>query len=363
MEAQSTTILDILTRYEPQSFHHEVPVIWDRASGYYVWDNNGKQYLDFTSGIFVANIGHNHPRVVQAIKEQADKMLHNYAFPSEVRARLVKKLCDMTGFEKCFLCSTGAEAIEVVIRCMGDKPEQIYALPRANHGRTWGARRITTHHRGATKGIIIETYYGYNAEFHTRLWVEEWMKWSHQYKVPICFDEIQAGFGRTGKLFGYQWYGVKPDMIVLGKALGGGLPISAVLGSAEIMDKPQDLSSTHSGNPVCCAAALATLEVLEEEKLVEKSRNREWIGGLLEETYPELLIRGHGMIWGIDLKDIELANRIVYKCAERGLLLVKTNRGTIKIGPPLIISDDSLKEGLGILKGVIYEIAPYSHSS
>src|SRR3990167_8054497 len=103
-------ILEKLTRYEANSFHHEVPVIWDMAEGYYVWDIYGKQYLDFTSGIFVANIGHRHPRVIEAIKNHADKMIYSYAFPSEIRARLVEKLCKMTGFEKCFLCSTGSEA-------------------------------------------------------------------------------------------------------------------------------------------------------------------------------------------------------------------------------------------------------------
>ena len=114
-------ILETLNKYEPRSSHHEVSVVWERAQGCYVWDNKGKRYLDFTSGIFVANVGHSHPAVIAAIQSQIDKsLIHSYAFPTEIRAKLVEKLCQMTGFEKVFLCSTGSEAVEVALRCMGN---------------------------------------------------------------------------------------------------------------------------------------------------------------------------------------------------------------------------------------------------
>ncbi len=371
MEVPSTTILDILTQHEPLSFQHETPIIWEQANGWWVYDNKGNRYLDFTSGIFVANIGHRHPRVEAAIIEQSMSMIHSYIFPTEVRAKLVKKLCDITGFEKVYLCSTGSEAVEAAIRCMQAYTgrHDIEGMESAFHGRTAGCKAILKDlspprsEVSCYGGLIIESYFGYNEWFHNRDWTQHIVADARSKGIPVCFDEIQAGFGRTGKLFGYQWYGVKPDLIVVGKALGGGLPISAVLGSAKLLDAPDDLSSTHSGNPVCCAAALATLEVLEDEKLVELAGMREWIREELRTQYPQYEINGHGMLWGIDLKDIDMAIEVVNRCAEHRLLLVQTHRGTIKLGPPLTMPEEKIMTGLQILKGVIDEVASHRHSS
>ena len=364
-------IIETLEKYEPQSLQHELPIVWDFAYGYHVWDTEGKRYIDFTSGIFVANIGHSHPKVLQAILGQINEpLIHSYVFPNEPRAKLVKKLAEISGMEKVYLCSTGSEAVEAALRCIWSyKPGGLLAVKGCNHGRTAGVKILAEEaqltykmkpNRGIKPeniaGIIFETYLGYNAQFHPVKWVREWCGWAQKNDIPVCFDEIQAGFGRTGKMFGFEHYDVKPDLICVGKGLGGGMPISAVLGRADLLDAPDDLSSTHTGNPVCCAAALATLEVLEEEGLVDRASSLgELLGDLLPKMFPEYTIRGKGMVWGIDLEDIDLANKVVDKCAGKGLLLVKTHKGTIKIGAPLVIPEKELAEGLQILREAVKE--------
>ena len=365
-------IYETFHKYEPRSLQHEVPVLWQSAFRNEVRGldqyNHMKSYLDFTSGIFVASIGHSHPSVQIVIIEQAKKLLHSYAFYNEPRRELVKKLVDITGMEKVYLCSTGSEAVEAALRCMwAYKKTPTYhvidGLLHSFHGNTWGSRSLIHKHlcKGATLtdnccGLVIESYFGYNAEFHDKGWIQQLLNEAKGRDIPVCFDEVQAGFGRTGKMFGYQHYDVKPDLIVVGKALGGGLPISAVIGRADLLDAPDDLSSTHTGNPVCCAAALATLEVLEDGGLVERARQ---MGEILEvklhELFPEYKINGRGMIWGIDLKNIELAEGVVYKCADKGLLLVNTRRGTIKIGAPLVTPIEEMYRGLTIIREALNE--------
>lgn len=360
-------ILETLERYEPKSLHHEVPIVWESAKDCYVYSGL-KAYIDFTSGIFVANVGHARWEVARAMDFCARNrdLIHTYVFPNEYRAKLVKKLCDMTGFEKIFLCTTGSEAVEAALRIMGGA-DYVAGFQGANHGRTFGAKLVIENginyggyplssDLGNIDGVIFETYLGYNAQFHPVEWVQAWCNWAKENNIPVCFDEIQAGFGRTGKLFGYEHYGVKPDLICVGKALGGGMPISAVLGSAKLLDAATDLSSTHTGNPVCCAAALATLKIMEDENLVETAaRTGDWLEARLKATFPNHKILGKGMIWALDIGDIDLANSIVEGCAKKGLLLVKTHRGTIKIGPPLIIPIEVLAHGLDILREVIGE--------
>lgn len=360
--------------HEPRSLHHEVDVLWTGASGWEVYSGD-KIFIDFTSGIFVANIGHNHPHVALAIRQQTSKLLHTYVFPNQPRIDLVNKLVEMTGFEKVFLCSTGSEAVEAALRCMWAQHRikwegHIMALKNANHGRTYGANhRITKSldynswpQKGDSEnvsGLLFESYLGYNAQFHPVEWVQEWCSWAKDNHIPVCFDEVQAGFGRTGKLFGYEHYGVRPNLITIGKALSGSLPIAAVLGDADLLDAPDDLSSTHTGNPVCCAAALANLRVLEDEGLVERAASLEpMLRQRLTEIqtlYPEKVkkVVGKGMIWALDLEDIDMANRVVERCAESGLLLVKTHRGTIKIGMPLITPEDIIEKGLKIMEEAI----------
>ena len=397
----SNAIIKTLKQYEPRSLHHELDVVWDWAEGYEVGSIEvhhasnlinfvPKTYIDFTSGIFVANIGHGNEHVIRAIVKQLSKpLLHTYTFPNEARAQLVEKLCKMTGFEKCFLCSTGSEAIEVVFKMMTKRRPSMETAPKylvcsfqgQNHGHTLvgdvlsGRRHYTVGNRlpiyqfhdmatfrqnrgvgSPMAGIFIESYHGWNAQFYAQDDIQELCQWAQENQIPVCFDEIQAGFGRTGKMFGYEHYGVKPDFIVVGKGLSSSLPLAAVLGRADFMDNTDDLSSTHTGNPICCAAALATLEVLEQEHLVEKAAEMgQRIQPYLNAQFLEYQVNGKGMVWAIDLKDIDFANKVVKKCAEKGLLLVKTHRGTIKIGAPLIMPWEVMKQGIDIIRESVTE--------
>ena len=368
-DVHQSAYLKILQKHEPRSFHHEVPAIWNSASGMYVHTSYGGM-IDFTSGILVANIGHSHRHVLEAIRKQ--DCLHSYAFPTEIRAKLVQKLVDLTGMDKVFLCSTGSEAVESALRCMWAKKQgAVYGISGANHGRTYGSKEmigkwlryddLPSSDYLDLSGVIFETYLGYNAQFHPVEWVQEWCNWAKEHDIPVCFDEIQAGFGRTGKMFGYEHYGVKPDLIVVGKALSGSLPISAVIGRADLLDAPDDLSSTHSGNPVCCAAALANIGVIEREHLVERAANmeepiRQTLLSVMANSNGRLqVLNGKGMVWAFDLRDIELANRIVDRCAKKGLLMVKTHKGTLKIAPPLVMSIEVFKQGCKILREAINE--------
>ena len=175
MAHQSSTtskqIIRTLNKYEPRSLHHEVDVVWKDAFGCTVTDADGKEYIDFTSGIFVANIGHSHIRVFEAIREQTEWNIHSYVFPTEIRAKLVEKLCEMTGFEKCYLCSTGSEAVEAAIRIIkASRTGSVYTLPDEFHGNTWGAKHLEVLGQSPKlkAGIIVEGYRGYDAHFYDK---------------------------------------------------------------------------------------------------------------------------------------------------------------------------------------------------
>ncbi len=363
------SILETLEKYEPKSLHHETPVIWDKANNWTVYNQHGKQYIDFTSGIFVANIGHRRLQVYDAIVNQAYSLMHSYVFPNEPRAKLVEKLVKISRMEKVYLCSTGSEAVEAAIRCMkvySGGQTGIVGLINSYHGRTQGCRDIDkvlfpkVGIKNLTgflpQGLIVESYYGYNAEFHDKGWIQELCAEAQDNNIPVCFDEVQAGFGRTGKMFGFEHYDVKPDLIVVGKALSGCLPISAVIGRADLLDAPDDLSSTHTGNPICCAAALANLEILESEHLVDRAFEfGQKLATGLPELFPDYTIRGNGMVWAIDLQNVELANLVVDIAADKGVLMVKTHKGTLKIGAPLIIPWEVLCLGLVRVRNAIQE--------
>jgi len=334
--------------------------------------------IDFTSGIFVANIGHSHPRVVNAIKAQLETgPIHTYTFPNARRTELEQKLCEVSGFEACAF----RMARERTAR--PDVTSWAYSM----HGKTRGALELSSggpdvslrewanapvhmwHDIGPTPAaVIVETYHGWGARWFPIQYIQDVRAWCDENDVLLIFDEIQAGFGRTGKMFGYEWYRVKPDMVVCGKGLGGGMPISAVLGPSSVLSLAD--TSTHSGNPVCCAAALATLDVIKREWLVVRAghlgRNviEPRLSALGVTTGHNLPVHGRGCAWAVwlsewprfDDKKVAQADQVVDLAAERGLLLLKTGRGTIKIGPPLTIPEDDLVKGLEILRDCIKEV-------
>ncbi|MCX5816583.1 MAG: aspartate aminotransferase family protein [Proteobacteria bacterium] len=428
---ESLEIFNTLDEYEAQAMHGQLPVVWDKAEGFQVFDPYGNCWIDFTSTIFLANSGHANPRIVDSLQKTLDqKLLHTYTFPSQIRATFLKKLIKITPpqFEKAFLLSAGTEATECAVKLMrmhGQtiKPTKlgIISFQGAMHGRTMGAEMLkgdplksawigyrdpNMHHlpfpypwiaedtqnkqydwrnrfqedMEALKanelnfdniaGFMIESYLGWGAIFYPVEYIKALVDFAKEYDCLVTFDEIQGGFGRTGKLFVYQHYDVEPDLLCLGKAISGSLPLSAVVGSQKIMDLPEfgSMSSTHSANPLCCAAGLANLEAIESGNLVEESARKGEILHLrlnaLKEKYPDRIsyIFGKGLLAGVIFKDPETGkpdelfpSRVCEKAMQKGLLLVHTGRESIKIGPPLTIPDDALEEGLDVLNEAIAE--------
>jgi 4-aminobutyrate aminotransferase-like enzyme len=378
-------IITTLEKYEARSAHNQLPVVWDWAFGNKVGSKD-KEYIDFTSGICVTNAGHFNIRIAEAIYNQVfvNNLIYSYNFPTEIRAKFLKELCEYTGFDKAFLVSAGTEAVEVaykIIRCYGRKKEIAHfvgSFTGAMHGKTWIAECLRGSYEGEGifhfdfpnnrekfyppeiiggdkfLGIIIESYQGWSGRFYPKQYIQDLVKWAKENKILVCFDEIQSGFGRTGKLFAYQHYDVEPDLICVGKGLTSSLPMSAVLGRKELLDYPDDLSSTQSGNPVCCAVGLANLK--EIKKIIcSNSYNKlcNYLQSFVRKEFKNYEVNGKGMVVAIITKTKEEADKIVWKAMKKGLLLIWTHRNSVKIAPPLSIDLQDLKKGLKILKGVI----------
>lgn len=422
------SVLAELEKYESRSMQGQMPIVWDRADDFSVFDKGGNKWIDFTSTIFVANVGHANPRIVSAIKAVLDKpLLHTYAYANELRSKYIRRLVEFSKghFEKAFLLSAGTEATEAALKLMrmyGQKKKKrspkIICIEGNYHGRTMGAHMMShqkieddwvgyydpnIHHipfpypwilgdiNGADFlksgldslaqegldikrdicGFMLETFQGWGAVFYPKDFVQSISRICRKNDILLAFDDMQAGFARTGKRFGYEHYEVKPDLICCGKGMGSGVSLSGVLGSAEIMDLPDvgDMSSTHSANPLVCAAGLATLEEIEDKRLVEEAVRK---GGIfhrklnnIKDKYPRDVqaVMGKGLVAALlfkdgvtDEPDSISASKISERCMQKGVLVVHTGRESIKLAPPLTITDDALAEGLEVIEESIGEI-------
>jgi 4-aminobutyrate aminotransferase-like enzyme len=219
-------------------------------------------------------------------------------------------------------------------------------------------------------GFMLETFQGWGALFYPKSFVKAIRKFTEKNSILLAFDEMQAGFARTGKKFGFEHYEVSPDLFACGKGMGGGVSLSGVIGRSEIMDLPEvgNMSSTHSANPLVCAAGLAVLEEIESKNLVaETARKGEILKGLLNDLktgYPNVInnFYGQGLIASLIFSDYEnqnkalLASKVSQKCMEKGLLVVHTGRESIKLGPPLVITDEAIIEAFQVIKESINEV-------
>lgn len=416
----SLATLERLRKFEPQSMRGQPPIVWDRAEDIFVFDKHGNRWLDWSSGVLVTNAGHSAPEICEAIISQVNSgLLHNYCFPSEERAELVECLAELApeGLNKVFLLTTGSEATECALKLArahglalgGRRKIGIVGFERGFHGRTLGAQQaggmapqktwivnldpailnvpfpdgywqrdtgFDTFLRALDRaglapddiaGVMMETYQGVGPDFAPVAYVRELAAWCKRHRVVLIFDEVQAGFGRTGRLWAFEHYSVVPDLICCGKGISSSLPLSAVIGRDEIMDQfgPGSMTSTHTGNPVCCAAALASIRKITSQKLVA---NAERLGPVLLEGLRQIQSRhpqviGHvsacGLVGGVQTvkpglrePNQDLAHRIIERCFQKGLLLfapVGAWGQTIKISPPLTIPQDALEEGLSAL--------------
>jgi len=331
---KSRELLAKSDRYEPRSMGDQMPVVWDHAQGCIITDVDGNEFLDWSSGVQVANIGHCHPRYVQAVKAQCDKLFNCYDFLTEARANLAEKLVEITPdhIDRAFVVTTGTDATEAAMRNARRVSDgwEILAFHGAFHGRTMGAASAGTgdvrrgygplvpgfihapfpycyrcpfgkdcdscglfcleymdwvvdkESCGALCAVISESYQGgAGGIIAPPGWMEGLEKWRKEKGLIFILDEVQSSFGRTGKMFCMQHWDIKPDLVTLGKGLGSGIPCSAVVGTSEIMDAlpPGSMGSTNGGNPVSSMAALTAIQIIEDEGL---SDNAAKIGALLK---------------------------------------------------------------------------------
>lgn len=422
---QSVPILERLYKYEPVAMRGQPPIVWDHAEGFQVYDAYGNQWIDWSSGVLITNAGHGRREVVEAISKQAQsQLLTNYCFPSEIRSRLVEKLASILPepLKKVFLLTTGSETVECAIKLCrshglkagGRSKHVIVSFDKAFHGRTLGSQQAggipalkewivnvdpgfvqvefpdgfrttdtsfdfferSLREKGIepqhVAGVILETYQGGSAAFAPPAYMQSLRQWSTGRKALLVCDEVQAGFGRCGTLWGFEHYGIVPDLACFGKGISGSLPLAAVAGRPDVMDlhPSGSMTSTHTGNPVCCAAALASIDLVLKENLAENARV---VGGVLHEKLRELQshyrqigsVDGKGLVAGMACvvpetkePDGDLAWEVVRRAVEKGVLMftpVGFGGGTVKIAPPLVITKEAILDSVSALEEAFAE--------
>ncbi|WP_031496549.1 aspartate aminotransferase family protein [Bryobacter aggregatus] len=423
----SIATIERLRENEPIAMQGQPPVVWDHAEGFQVYDKWGNCWIDWSSGVLITNAGHGRKEIVDAIVRQAQsKLLTNYCFPSEIRAELTQRLIDLLPhpLKKVFLLTTGSETVECAIKLSrahatkfhGREKNIIVSFEKAFHGRTMGSQQaggipalkewIVNLDPGFVQvpfpdgfrtpdtsfeffldslkkqgvgperiaGVILETYQGGSASFAPAEYMQKMRAWTQEHDIVLTCDEVQAGFGRTGKLWGFEHYGIVPDLTTWGKGVSSSLPLAFVAGRPDLMDlfPPGSMTSTHTGNPVCCAAALASIDLVLKEDLTGNSAR---LGALLleklkelQKTYPERIgcVDGKGLVAGIACvqpgglePDGDLAFAVINAMMEKGVLLfspVGFGGATIKICPPLCITEEALRESIAVLFDCFAEI-------
>ncbi|MCX7598932.1 MAG: acetylornithine transaminase [Armatimonadetes bacterium] len=380
--------------------YRSAPVAFVRGEGAYLWDADGNRYLDFLAGIAVCSTGHCHPRVVEAIRAQAGTLLHTsnlYCIP--LAGELARKLTEVSFADRCFLANSGAEANEAAIKLTrrwaekhGRPGRVIITAENSFHGRTLATVTATGQEKYRKHFVPLPPgfrYVPYNDIEALRAACEDGQVCAvmlepiqaeggvvvpdedylpavrglcDELGILLILDEVQTGLGRTGRWFAYQHYDIEPDIMTLAKALGSGVPIGACLAREEVAQafEPGDHASTFGGNYLACAAALATLEVMQDEGLVERAaRMGEYLLGRLREMVaPGGLIcgaRGKGLLVAALLSKPR-AREIERACRERGLLLNAVAEDKLRLAPPLIIGEPEVEEALAILGQVLAEI-------
>ncbi len=382
------TYNEIVQKYEKyifQTYTHQ-PIAIKEAHGASVIDINGKEYIDCVAGIAVNNIGHCHPYVVESIKRQAEHLIHvSNLYYTENQAILAEELIKLTGMDRVFYCNSGTEAVEAALKLArkSSGKTKFIATEHAFHGRTRGALSVTHKEKyrkpfeplapavfvpyndisalrsaidDNTAGIILEPIQGEGGVIvPSSDYLKDVREICDEKGILLILDEVQTGFGRTGKWFAREHSGIRPDILTIAKAMGGGFPMGAMMASEEVAANfgRGDHASTFGGNALACAAALANIEVIKKEELVKKSRD---IGNYLVQKLKELdkdyvkEIRGRGLMVGMELtikcEDIVTAAR------ENGVLLNCTSESVLRFVPPLSITKHQLDKVVSVLNGI-----------
>ncbi len=395
MKAQSSNLIALYDKYILGNYP-EAPFSLVKGQGSKVWDDTGKEYLDFGTGIAVNGLGHCHPYWVKRIQEQATKLIHCsnlYRFPQV--AQLAEKLAKYTAPGKFFFCNSGAEANEALIKlarlygtCKAGEEGKSYKIigaENAFHGRTFGGMSATPLEKiqkgfrplldGFTFGKInnLESFASRIDDRTVAIYLEPTQGESgvlpctseflqgirnlcDEHKLLLMLDEVQTGVGRTGRFFGYENAGIIPDAIAMAKGLGGGFPIGAIWISDKFSDlfTPGTHGSTYGGNPLACTAAISVIEVMEKENLLarvaEKGNKLKTSLSKLADKYPQHIteIRGQGYLLGIGMK--KDPTDFISSLFEKGLITVPAGANTVRIYPPFNVSDIEIQSALEIIE-------------
>lgn len=379
--------------------YNRYPVVLDHGEGVYLYDTEGKKYLDFAAGIAVQALGYGDAEYNQALKAQIDKLLHtSNLYYNQPTIEAAKKICDVSGLDRVFFTNSGTEAIEGAIKAAkkyaytkdGCTDHEIIAMNHSFHGRSLGALAVTgnAHYRepfeplpGIVKfadyndldsvkalvnektcAIIMETIQGEGGILPA---TEEFLRGvkelCQKHEMLLILDEIQCGMGRTGAMFAWQEYGVKPDIMTCAKALGCGVPVGAFVMTKKVAQgslKPGDHGTTYGGNPFVAAAVSKVFDIFEERKITEHVKK---IGTYLDEQLKQLKSefdciaahRGKGLIQGLELGSNVPVGEISAKALEQGLILITAGGNVLRFVPPLVIEKEHVDEMIQILKAVL----------
>ncbi|WP_462211383.1 ornithine--oxo-acid transaminase [Staphylococcus hominis] len=392
---KSEKIIELTNHYGAHNYV-PLPIVVSEAEGIWVTDPEGNKYIDMLSAYSAVNQGHRHPKIIQALKHQADRVtLVSRAFHSDNLGEWYEKICKLAGKDKALPMNTGAEAVETALKAArrwaydvkGIEPNQaeIIAFNGNFHGRTMAPVSLSSeaeYQRGY--GPLLEgfrkVYFGNEAQLKEAInentaavlvepiqgeaginippegYLKTIRDLCDEHNILFIADEIQAGLGRTGKLFACDWDNVKPDVYILGKALGGGvLPISVVLADNEVLDvfTPGSHGSTFGGNPLACAVSIAALDVIIDENLPEHSNELgEYFKTELQKiNHPAIKeVRGRGLFIGMELH--ESARPFCEALKEKGLICKETHDTVIRFAPPLIITKEEIDEALNRIRSV-----------
>ncbi len=362
--------------------YNRFPVVFEKGEGVYLYDTDGKEYLDFAAGIGVCSLGYQHPEYTEALKAQIDKLLHvSNLYYTDTMTDAAAKLKKAVGMERVFFTNSGTEAVEGALKAARkaawgagkkDKTEFI-AMEHSFHGRSMGALSVTGNENyrtpfepliGGVKfarfndldsvkeliseqtcGLIVEPVQGEGGVYPAdKEFLAGLRKLCDQYDVKLIFDEIQCGMGRTGTLFAWQGYGVKPDIVTMAKGIGGGVPVGAFAMTEEMADmslQPGEHGTTYGGNPLACAAVSAVADIFEEEQIISHVQQ---VSAYMETQLDELAAasdvvigrRGKGLMQGLVLSGP--AGTIISRALEEGLVVVSAGANVIRFLPPLVIT-------------------------
>jgi len=370
----------------------------DRAEGIYIWDKTGKRYMDMIAGVSVSNVGHNHPLVIEAIKKQVDRHLHvmvygeyiqdaQLAFSDSLRSILPNSLNSV------YPVNSGTEANEAALKLAKRVTgrTELVAFKGSYHGSTHGSMSVSANETKKeafrplipdvrfltyndiseldqitrrTAGVIIETIQGdAGVRVPNKLFMEKLRERCNEVGALLIFDEIQCGFGRSGKKFAFEHFGVVPDVLTLGKALGGGMPIGALVSSKENLHEFTynpilGHITTFGGHPVVCAAGNAAIEILRDEiDLDQVEQKGKLLEELLEDESEIKEIRRIGMMFAFDMESFERVERVVKRCLEMGLISFwfLSHPYSFRLSPPLTINEDEIREAARIIRLAIAE--------